>query len=79
MVEFVIGYKIDGKIKSSWQNLDVQNLIWENWTLWEETKLKMAEAVTVKIGYGWKKPDLKNIFIKFLGKGIDADQIISVK
>lgn len=27
--------KIDGKIKSSWQNFDMQNLIWENWTLWK--------------------------------------------
>lgn len=26
-----------------------------------------------------KTPDLKNIFIKFLKKRIDADQIISVK
>ena len=42
----------------------------------------MAEAITVKIGYGpppQKKPDLKNIFIKFLKKRIDVDPVISVK
>jgi len=44
-------------------------------------KLKMAEAITVKIGYGQKKtqPDLKNIFIKFQKKWIDVDPVISVK
>ena len=43
----------------------------------------MAEAITVKIGYGQKKknqPDLKNIFIKFQKKKwIDVDPVISVK
>lgn len=47
-----------------------------------ERKNSMAETITVKIGYGQKnktKPDLKNIFIKFLKKWIDVDPVISVK